>query len=111
MYTAVGRCLLLFALKMGRCGADLTFFHLQAVSNPRAATIADACAGDSGGPLVVQRDGRAVLVGIVSWGYGCAVFGMPGVFTRVSQFAGPDGFIVKALSAGRPANATTGNPA
>jgi len=28
----------------------------------------DSCLGDSGGPLTVQENGRAKLVGIVSWG-------------------------------------------
>jgi secreted trypsin-like serine protease len=42
----------------------------------------DACAGDSGGPMVV--DGR--LVGIVSFGEGCARAGNPGYYTRVGRY-------------------------
>jgi len=44
----------------------------------------DACKGDSGGPLV-DRDFR--LVGITSFGVGCARQEYPGVYTRVSTFA------------------------
>ncbi|MET8543896.1 serine protease [Kitasatospora sp. NPDC004799] len=43
----------------------------------------DACQGDSGGPMIV--DGR--LVGLVSWGTGCAEAAHPGVYTRVSSVA------------------------
>ena len=36
--------------------------------------------GDSGGPLFVEcDDDTVVLVGIVSWGIGCADAGAPGV--------------------------------
>ena len=54
----------------------------------------DACFGDSGGPLVHQTKEtvkgkthyRWRIVGIVSWGDGCAKRGKYGYFTRVSFY-------------------------
>ena len=53
-------------------------------SSPKAR---DACQGDSGGPLLVDEGYRLLQVGIVSFGYGCAVPGFAGVYTRVSSFS------------------------
>jgi secreted trypsin-like serine protease len=46
----------------------------------------DACTGDGGSPLVCQSTtGRWTVVGIVTWGVGCAS-DVPGVYARVSNF-------------------------
>lgn len=46
----------------------------------------DACHGDSGGPLLVRKQDGLVQYGIVSWGVGCGIQDMPGVYTRVDHY-------------------------
>jgi len=46
----------------------------------------DSCQGDSGGPFFKQDRNGVVQYGIVSYGYGCAQAGNPGVYTSVYEF-------------------------
>uniref|UniRef100_A0A3B4TCY3 Coagulation factor VII n=1 Tax=Seriola dumerili TaxID=41447 RepID=A0A3B4TCY3_SERDU len=46
----------------------------------------DSCKGDSGGPLVTKYKNTTFLLGIVSWGKGCARPGNYGIYTRVSNY-------------------------
>lgn len=51
--------------------------------------IKDTCSGDSGGPIyytdsITKKD---TLIGVVSWGFGCATKGLSGVYTDVSKFS------------------------
>ena len=53
------------------------FFHAGGV---------DTCQGDSGGPLILTQGATRSLVGLTSFGQGCALPKNPGVYTRVSSF-------------------------
>lgn len=84
----------------GNLSRNLKFAQLRIVSNNdcrkvyggsiNAGTIcayadgADACQGDSGGPLFSFDGQKLTVVGIVSFGLGCARPDIPGVYARVS---------------------------
>ena len=49
----------------------------------------DACQGDSGGPLVAAdpaQNNAQTLIGVVSWGFGCAGQDALGIYSEVSHF-------------------------
>ena len=46
----------------------------------------DACQGDSGGPLTCVRNGQAIVAGVVSWGFGCANEGQPGIYANTYHY-------------------------
>ena len=52
-----------------------------------AAENTDSCQGDSGGPLFIAANGNkpATLIGVISWGWGCADSRYPGVYAQVAH--------------------------
>ncbi len=48
---------------------------------------ADSCQGDSGGPLfVANRQGGSAQIGVVSFGDGCGLPNVPGIYARVANY-------------------------
>lgn len=66
----------------------------------------DSCKGDSGGPLVTKYKKTVFLLGIVSWGKGCARPGHYGIYTRVSNYL--EWIHNRTETLKQPTNVTTG---
>ena len=75
-------------MKQGECNAEPSY---RGYISPRmlcAGYVAgkqDSCEGDSGGPLVMGDRAKPMLIGVVSWGIGCAEAHRYGVYTRVDS--------------------------
>jgi secreted trypsin-like serine protease len=71
----------------------------------------DTCQGDSGGPLMVRdAGGKYVQVGIVSYGKGCGVAGIPGVYEQTGPHLGWIRQYVRDIAvAGEPDSSTGGD--
>ncbi|XP_029160770.1 serine protease snake-like isoform X2 [Nylanderia fulva] len=57
--------------------------------DPRGGWTSDSCQGDSGGPLQVIHPRNLCVfqvIGVTSFGQGCAIINTPGVYTRVSHY-------------------------
>lgn len=65
----------------GQAGVALTDNMICAAGEGR-----DTCQGDSGGPLLKVEGGKTNVIGVVSFGIGCAHPYFPGIFTKVANY-------------------------
>lgn len=71
---------------VGRAACQVSYGEESITDNMICAGFAeggkDSCSSDSGGPIVEN----GILIGVVSFGRGCAEAGFPGVYTRLGNF-------------------------
>ena len=73
----------------GNCGAMNDYMTPDMLCAGLMEGGKDACQGDSGGPLVAvdpAMQGCMSLIGVVSWGFGCAGQDALGIYAEVSHF-------------------------
>ena len=82
-------------LKLNHCLSSSLYQTEQITNNmlcaesPTLINPTDTCFGDSGAGLTVQNGTeKPYLLGIASWGVGCAKQGYAGVYTRVANYTG-----------------------
>lgn len=69
----------------------------------------DSCQGDSGGPIMMKVGGVDKVVGVVSWGRGCAKSMYPGVYARVAAAKPWIDSMIEELRTEQPVPAPTPN--
>jgi len=69
-----------------RCSEIYPALYDRAIQVCAGKSGVDACLYDTGGPLLCNDLGKTYIAGIVSWGYGCALEGYPGVYTRIPMY-------------------------
>merc|ERR1719419_174797 len=73
----------------GNCGAMNTYMTDDMICAGLKEGGKDSCQGDSGGPLFTQdpsNNSSQTLIGVVSWGIGCALEDRLGIYAEVSHF-------------------------
>jgi len=111
----------------GQCGSMNPYMTSDMICAGLMAGGKDSCQGDSGGPLVAADPAKSnslSLVGVVSWGFGCADPDSLGIYSEVSHFTNwlqdqmPDINTCPVYAAGwnntsgttSPSPSTTGSP-
>lgn len=81
-------------LKLANCLSSSSLYSAQQITqnmlcaeSPMQDSLTDACYGDSGAGLTINNLEKPYLLGIASWGVGCAKVGYPGVYTRVANYS------------------------
>ena len=73
----------------GDCGAMNNYMTSDMICAGVREGGKDSCQGDSGGPLFTAdaaNNGAETLIGVVSWGFGCATAGQLGIYSEVAHF-------------------------